>query len=467
MILANPKIKHVHLIGVGGIGMSALAEILTRRGYRVTGSDIAENKLIAHLRNVGVEISIGHQEENVADADAIVYSSAINQDNPEFALAMQRELPMLRRGEMLAELMQANYGIAIAGTHGKTTTTSLTAQLLRQNDLDPTYVIGGVLCGDSSPAHLGSSDYFVAEADESDASFLYMRPTIAVVTNIEADHMDTYHGDMLQLTNSFLQFLNQIPDDGLAIVCYDDPIMRSIIPQLTCPILTYGFSEEADMRIINYRQKGLDTYFDVCDQKNQQSVSFEMRLPGKHNIANATAAICIAKFLSVPVVGIQKALTKFPGVGRRFYLHGEIQVNGGKALLFDDYGHHPSEITATLQAMREVWPQRRIVLAFQPHRYSRTRDLMEEFAQALSAADHLLLLDIYSAGEQQLPGISGELLYEKIISHGKITPRFIPSLEVLANELQNELQPDDVIVFQGAGSIGPFAEVVAQKMAVN
>jgi UDP-N-acetylmuramate--alanine ligase len=452
-ILNNPAIKRVHFIGIGGIGMSGLAEILLNRGYQVSGSDQVSGAITSRLIKLGAQIFLGHEAEHVQNAEAVVYSSAIHPQNPEFLLARQQELPLVQRGQLLAEVLNHGKGIAVAGTHGKTTTTGLASSLLMLAQRDPTYIIGGVLRGSISSVHIGSSEDVVAEADESDASFLYLKPRVAIVTNIEADHLETYQWDFSCLQETFLNFLNQLPPDGVAIVCLDDPTIRELLPKIKARVITYGFSEQAQIRAEKFQQLGLKTYFRLVRFGQVLPDIAVLNLPGLHNVLNALAVVALASEYQVSDPILLKALAEFPGMGRRFHPCGEIKIKEGKALLFNDYGHHPTEIKATIAAARLAWPGRRLVMAFQPHRYSRTQALLEEFAHVLSQTDVLLLLDIYSAGEAPIAGVSGESLYQAVCHHAHANAHFVPTLNDLPRTLHTVLQDGDIVLLQGAGNI--------------
>ncbi|MCH9644326.1 MAG: UDP-N-acetylmuramate--L-alanine ligase [Gammaproteobacteria bacterium] len=462
-LLDRKSIKRIHCIGIGGIGVSGLAEILLKRGYRVSGSDSNQTDTTDRLKALGIQVYHQHKDRQVRRADAVVYSSAIGPDNPEMQYARKHHIPIIRRGQLLAELMHLSDGIAIAGTHGKTTTTALVSHLLSDSGLDPTCVIGGILNNRNSPIHVGGLKYFVAEADESDASFLHMDPKIAVVTNIEPDHLATYDNDFECLQQSFVDFLQALPDDGLAVLCLDDPVIKKLWPKFQCHKISYGFSEGADIRMTQFHQKGLSSEFTV-ERQGLANITFSFNMPGKHNALNALAAIAIATHLNVSDNAIQRALAAFPGVGRRFHSHGELTVGDGKALLFDDYGHHPTEIRATLSAAREAWPDSRIVTVFQPHRYTRTRDLMPEFVESLQNTDVLLLLDVYSAGELEIPEANGAALYAAIKAHKKLNTTFIPEINDLMSVLKTTIAPGDIVLFQGAGNVGSMATKVFNGM---
>lgn len=455
-------IKHVHFVGIGGVGMGGIAEVLLRQGYSVSGSDLSENSLTQWLRVMGAQIYRGHHASNIKDADVIVRSSAVAMDNPELEAARKARIPIVARAEMLGELMRFRYGIAVSGTHGKTTTTSLITSILAEAGLDPTFVIGGRLNSVGSNARLGRGHYLVAEADESDASFLYLKPMISLVTNIDKDHMGTYGNDFEKLKATFLEFLHKLPFYGLAILCNDDPIVREIIPKLSRPIITYGFSKDSDFKTIGYTQSGMQTKFIVERHKGQAPLSITLNLPGRHNVLNALAAIAVASELKVQDSAIVEALFHFAGIGRRFQVYGDMTLlNGGKVTLVDDYGHHPREIAATLQAARESWPDRRLVMVYQPHRYTRTRDLLTDFCEVLSKPDKLLLLDVYSAGEAYIKGADGLSLANEIKKRGQLEPIFVERHDALPAIFQRELQDGDVLLMQGAGNIGALAAQLA------
>jgi len=456
------RIKRIHFVGIGGSGMSGIAEVLLNQGYAVSGSDIQENLVTQRLQKLGAEIKIGHLAEHVQQADVVVKSTAVKEDNPEIQAAHQARIPVVPRAEMLAELMRFHYGIAIAGTHGKTTTTSLVASVLAEGKLDPTFVIGGRLNSVGSNARLGASHYFIAEADESDASFLCLQPMMSVVTNIDADHMSTYNNDFARLRETFVKFLHHLPFYGLAVLCIDDPEVRDLLSQIARPVLTYGFAEDADIRAVNYRQEGIKNYFTVKRSASHDDLQIILNLPGQHNVLNALAAIAIATDLGVADDAIRKALGEFAGVGRRFQVYGELTLAAGKVMLIDDYGHHPREITSTIQAVRAAWPERRLLLAFQPHRYSRTQALFEDFSRVLATTDVLLLLDIYPAGEAPIPGIDSHVLCRNIRQRGQVEPIHIAAEESLADVLNNVSQEGDILLTLGAGSIGKIAAQLAE-----
>ncbi len=461
-MLEMGHIKHVHFVGIGGAGMAGIAEVLLRQGYTVSGSDLSENSLTQWLRVMGAVIYQCHDAANVNNADVVVRSSAVNWDNPEFVAARNARIPIVPRAEMLGELMRFRYGIAVAGTHGKTTTTSLVTSILAEAGLDPTFVIGGRLNSVGSNARLGRGHYLVAEADESDASFLYLNPMISIVTNIDQDHMGTYAGDFAKLKATFIEFLHRLPFYGLAVLCLDDPIVQEILPQLSRPILTYGMTKEADVRALSYTQLGMKTQFTVERPKGQSSLQVTLNLPGRHNVLNALAAIAVASELRVQDFAITNALENFAGIGRRFQVYGDFALSkGGKVTLVDDYGHHPREIAATLQAARESWPGQRLVMVYQPHRFTRTRDLFMDFCDVLSLPDKLMLLEVYSAGEEYIAGADARSLVSAMQKHKQASPIFVEKHDALPGLLENELQDGDILLMQGAGNIGALAARLA------
>lgn len=448
------RIRNIHFVGIGGAGMCGIAEVLSNQGYRVSGSDIRESDNTRRLQNMGVEVYSGHAAEYVKDADVVVVSTAVDENNPEVLAANEQRTPVVPRAEMLAELMRYRHGIAVAGTHGKTTTTSLIAAVLAEAGLDPTFVVGGVVTAFGVNARLGESKYLVAEADESDASFLHLQPIVAVVTNIEADHMSTYAGDFGKLTKTFVDFLHNLPFYGLAIVCIDDPVIESLLTDINRPVLTYGFNANADYRISDFVQKGLSCEFTVHRPDGHESLSLRLNIPGKHNVLNAAAAVALATDEDVDTAAICRALETFEGVGRRFQLMGSIPLKQGAALLIDDYGHHPTEVAATIAAIRAAWPERRLVMVYQPHRFSRTRDLYDDFIEVLSTVDVLLMLNVYAAGEAHIPGADGRSLASSIRQRGQIDPIYVGKTENVAAVLNDVLRSDDILVTQGAGSVG-------------
>jgi UDP-N-acetylmuramate--alanine ligase len=464
----NPmrRIRNVHFVGIGGAGMSGIAEVLLTLGYRVSGSDLASSATTQRLISMGAEIRYGHAAENISNVDVVVISSAVSESNPEVQAAHEQRIPVVRRAEMLAELMRFRQGIAIAGTHGKTTTTSLVASLLIEGGLDPTYVIGGRLNNAQGHAQLGGGDYLVAEADESDASFLYLQPVISIVTNIDADHLGTYGGDFNRLKETFLEFLHHLPFYGLAVLCADDAELRECLPEINRPILTYGIDQPADVTADKISMADGKTMFTVHLPADAGSFDVTMNLPGRHNVLNALAAIVVAHELNVPVVAMQNALAGFVGIGRRFQRYGQLRTSAGMIELVDDYGHHPTEIRATLDAARGAWPTRRLVVAFQPHRYSRTRDLFDDFAAVLSEADALCLCEVYAAGEKPVSGADGRSLIKAIRARGKVEPVFVPEVNQLAEVLSGVLRDGDILITLGAGNIGSVAADLPKRLQV-
>ena len=456
-------IKHIHFVGIGGSGMSGIAEVLANLDFIVTGSDIHENKVVERLRAASIEVFIGHEAENITNANVVVVSSAIDAANPEINAAIQAGIPVIPRAEMLGELMRFQKGIAIAGTHGKTTTTSLVATILMAGDLDPTFVVGGLVNSANANAKLGSGEYLVAEADESDASFLNLQPDIVAVTNIDADHMTTYDNDFDKLTETFVAFIKNIPFYGRAVLCWDDENVRAIQPLLNKPVLRYGFHEDADIRGENVRTKGASMMFDVSIKGKRRIDNIELNMPGEHNVLNALAAITIADHLEVRTDDIKAALSGFSGVGRRFQKMGELSVNGKQITLIDDYAHHPRELAATLKAAAGCWPDKRIVVVFQPHRYSRTQDLFDDFVLELADCIKLVICEVYPAGEAPISGADGRALCKAIRNRGKTDPVFVPAVEELDSTLETLIEQGDIVLTLGAGSIGKASVDLAEK----
>ncbi|WP_277052093.1 UDP-N-acetylmuramate--L-alanine ligase [Zestomonas thermotolerans] len=453
---AMRRIRRVHFVGIGGVGMCGIAEVLLNLGYQVSGSDLKASPVTERLVSFGAKIYIGHRAENAEQADVLVVSSAVNPSNPEVAAAQERRIPVVPRAEMLAELMRYRYGIAVAGTHGKTTTTSLIASVLAAGGLDPTFVIGGRLTAAGTNAQLGSSRYLVAEADESDASFLHLQPMVAVVTNIDMDHMGTYQGDFGKLKKTFVEFLHNLPFYGLAVLCVDDPVVREILPQVARPTVTYGLAEDADVRAINVRQDGMQTHFTVL-RNGLAPLDVSVNMPGLHNVLNALATIAVATDAGIEDAAIVQGLSGFQGVGRRFQVYGELPVEGGSVMLVDDYGHHPREVAAVIKAVRGGWPGRRLVMVYQPHRYTRTRDLYDDFVQVLGDANVLLLMEVYPAGEEPIPGADSRQLAHSIRQRGQLDPIYIERGTDLAPLLKPLLRAGDILLCQGAGDIGGLA----------
>lgn len=460
------KVRHIHFIGIGGAGMGGIAEVLANEGYKISGSDLAPNAVTQQLVELGATVYFHHRPENVRDASVVVVSTAISAENPEIIAAREARIPVIRRAEMLAELMRYRHGIAIAGTHGKTTTTAMISNIYAQAGLDPTFVNGGLVKSAGTHARLGCSRYLIAEADESDASFLHLQPMVAVVTNIEADHMDTYHGDFENLKETFINFLHNLPFYGRAVMCLDDDVIREIIPKVGRYITTYGFSDDADVRITHYEQKGAQGFFTIS-RENLPDLDVVLNAPGRHNALNATAAVAVATEEGIADEHILAALLNFQGTGRRFDFLGNYgleHVNGqqGEVMLVDDYGHHPTEVDATIKAARAGWPDKRLVMIFQPHRYTRTRDLYEDFATVLNQVDILLLIDVYAAGETPIPGADSRSLCRTIRQRGKLDPIWVSDTENIASILAGVLTDNDLVLVQGAGNIGKIARRLAE-----
>jgi UDP-N-acetylmuramate--alanine ligase len=450
------SIRRIHFVGIGGAGMCGIAEVLLNLGYEVSGSDLKASAVTERLESFGAQVFIGHRAENSEQADVLVVSSAVNTSNPEVASALERRIPVVPRAEMLAELMRYRHGIAVAGTHGKTTTTSLLASVFAAGGLDPTFVIGGRLNAAGTNAQLGSSRYLIAEADESDASFMHLQPMVSVVTNIDADHMSTYGGDFNKLKKTFVEFLHNLPFYGLAVVCIDDPVVREILPQISRPTLTYGLGEDADVRAIDVLQQGMQTHFTVL-RAGREPLRVSVNMPGTHNVLNALATIAIATDEGIADEAIVRGLSGFQGVGRRFQVYGELPVDGGSVMLVDDYGHHPREVAAVIKAVRGGWPERRLVMVYQPHRFTRTRDLYEDFVQVLGEAGVLLLMEVYPAGEAPIPGADSRNLCHSIRQRGQLDPIYIERGVDLAPLVKPLLRAGDILLCQGAGDIGGLA----------
>ena len=452
------RINTIHFVGIGGAGMCGIAEVLYNQGYQITGSDIKDSAVTKRLTSLGMTIFIGHDAKNVADADVIVVSSAIDKSNPEIQAALMARLPVVRRADMLGELMRYRHSIAVAGAHGKTTTTSLLTMMLTEAGLDPTYVIGGKLNASGKNASLGQSRYLVAEADESDASFLSLRPMAAIVTNIDEDHMETYGNDFNKLKQAYIQFLQNMPFYGLAVLCGDDPELSSMIDDIARPVLTFGLQEHNDVRAVNLVVDGVKTHFTVL-RKDRDPLPLTLNIPGEHNVYNALAAITLATDEGVNDDAIIQAVSKFAGVGRRFEHQADVVYDGGNVLLIDDYGHHPTEVAATIKAARQSYPDRRLVMMFQPHRYSRTRDCFDDFVKVLSEVDELLLLDVYSAGETPIQGADTKSLAHSIRSRGQVDPVLlsIDDKDQIAQVLKNILKANDMLITQGAGNVGQIS----------
>ena len=456
------KVKHLHFIGIGGSGMSGIAEVLINLGYSVSGSDIADTAVVKRLTSLGAKVLIGHTAGNIAGADVIVTSSAVKADNPEVVAAKAARVPVVPRAMMLAELMRFKQGIAIAGTHGKTTTTSLISHVLGEAGLDPTVVIGGRLNSIGTNARLGKGEYLVAEADESDASFLFLQPIMAVVTNIDQDHMETYAHDFGKLKSAFVEFLEHLPFYGLAVVCADDANICEILPRITKPVITYGMREDVELRAVNVSAANGKMKFTAVSRRDKKVLDIELNLAGMHNVLNALSAIAIAREIGIEDTHIARALASFSGVGRRFQRYGDVAISGGGSFtLIDDYGHHPVEMDAVLKAARGAFPGKRILLAFQPHRYTRTRDLFEDFVKVLSTADELVLADVYPAGEAPIVAADGRALTRALRVLGKIEPLFVETVADLPAAVFSRVRNGDIVITMGAGSVGGVAPAIA------
>lgn len=458
------RIRRIHMIGIGGTGMSGIAEVLVNLGYEVAGSDLRASPVTGRLQELGIEVFIGHAADNIGHADVVVASSAVEEDNPEVDAARRARVPVVPRAEMLAELMRYRHGIAVAGTHGKTTTTSLIAAIFGEAGLDPTFVIGGLVNSAGSNAQLGASRFLIAEADESDASFLHLQPMVAVVTNLEADHMQTYGGDFALLRRTFVEFLHNLPFYGMAVLCIDDPVLRELLPDISRQAITYGFDRDADYRIRDVSRDGLRTHFTVERPGAAGPLAISLNMPGCHNVLNATAAVAVACDEGLEDAAIQRGLAGFTGVNRRFTQLGEVEFAGGRAVLVDDYGHHPTEVRATLESVRQAWPERRLVMVYQPHRYTRTRDLYEDFVAVLSGCDVLVLLEVYPAGEEAIAGADSRGLTRSIRQRGQVEPVFAERIEAVPELLDGLVRGGDVVVTQGAGDIGRLAQELATRL---
>jgi UDP-N-acetylmuramate--alanine ligase len=460
------RIQRIHFVGIGGSGMGGIAEVLLNLGYEVQGSDLKANGVTLRLARLGATIFLGHAAENLGTADVVVASTAVGETNPEILAALAKRVPVVPRAEMLGELMRFRYSIAVAGTHGKTTTTSLVASVLAEAGLDPTFVIGGRLKSADSNARLGAGRYLVAEADESDASFLHLQPMIAIVTNIDNDHLSTHDGDFSRLKQSFVDFLHNLPFYGLAVLCVDDEHVRSVLPLVKRPIITYGFDAGADVRATGMARDGMQSRYQV-KRAGGGSLKITVNLPGRHNVLNSLAAVAVAAELGVSDSAVLRALSNFQGIDRRLQQLGEIEWAGGRALVVDDYGHHPTEISATLDAARQAWPERRLVLAFQPHRYSRTRDLMDDFGRVLGDCDVLLVTEVYAAGESPIAGADGRGICRAVRSRGVVEPVFVEHVEDLAESLRGLLRDGDLVLTMGAGNISAVAHDLKTRLATG
>lgn len=461
------RIQKIHFVGIGGAGMCGIAEVLINQNYQVSGSDLASSHVTERLSSLGASIFCSHDEKNIENVDVVVISSAINNTNQEVIAAKQKGIPIVPRAEMLSELMRYRFGIAVAGTHGKTTTTSLLASIFGEAGVAPTFVIGGLLNSANANAQLGSGDYLIAEADESDASFLHLQPMISVITNIEADHMSTYEGEFDKLKATFVKFAHNLPFYGLLVVCGDDENILSLLDDFHRPVKTYGFSEKCDYRVLNYSTTGLRSEFHIQFSGQENPVYVTLNMPGKHNALNATAAFAVAREEGVEIGIILKSLERFTGVGRRFQFSDNLLIQNKAFGLLDDYGHHPTEIAATVAAAREAWPSRRLLMVFQPHRFSRTNDLYDEFVRVLSEVDTLVLLEVYSAGEERIQGADGRSLARSIRRNEKVDPVFIEDKVELHKVLTDLIKEEDIVIFQGAGDIGRLASDFVKTMAAS
>ncbi|MFT5162387.1 MAG: UDP-N-acetylmuramate--alanine ligase [Alteromonadaceae bacterium] len=462
MVPEMRRVNRIHFIGIGGAGMGGIAEVMHNQGYKVSGSDIQQGVVVDRLQDLGVKVTIGHHQDNIANACVVVVSSAVNQDNEELLGAKALRIPIVQRAEMLAELMRFRQGIAVAGTHGKTTTTSLIASIFAGAGLDPTFVIGGLLNSAGTNARLGNGRYLIAEADESDASFLHLQPMVSVITNIEADHMGTYDGDFEKMKSTYVDFLRNLPFYGVAVVCIDDEVVKEVTERCGRKLITYGESADADFRLTDYQQSASRSHFTVTGP-NDIALNIVLNLPGLHNALNATAAVAVALDEGVAPQAIITALDKFEGIGRRFQQYGEFACDAGNVMLVDDYGHHPSEVEATIKAVRAGWADKRLVMVYQPHRYTRTRDLYEDFARVLSQVDVLLILEVYSAGEEPIPGADSRSLCRTIRQRGKLEPIFVEPSRSLYTLLADLLLDGDLLLTQGAGDIGTMVKKLAQS----
>ena len=464
---ATRRIKQVHFVGIGGSGMGGIAEVMANLGYNVCGSDMQQNVITQKLSDLGATIFNQHAAINIDGADVVVMSSAVKETNPEIVAAREQRIPVIPRAEMLAELMRFRYGIAIAGTHGKTTTTSLVASILATADMDPTFIVGGRVNSFASHSKLGAGQYLVAEADESDASFLHLQPIMSVVTNIDSDHLSAYDGDFNNLQDAFLEFIHHLPFYGMTVLCLENETIKALLPKIYRPYLTYGFSEDADYQITNVVSSGIQTKFELKRPGNQPAINFVLNLPGLHNVQNAVAAAVVALQLDVAENFIQEAFENFQGIARRFQTYPDICIDGKKIQLVDDYGHHPTELAATIQAARDAYPEQRLVVLFQPHRYSRTRDLFDDFVRVLNETDALMLCEVYAANEEPIVGADSAALCRALRARGKLDPILVKDMTEIQSTLENVIDDNDVLLTLGAGNVGTIAPALHESFAVN
>ena len=464
---ATRRIKQVHFVGIGGSGMGGIAEVMVNLGYKVRGSDMQQNAITQKLSALGATIFNQHDASNVDGADVVVMSSAVKETNPEIIAARDHRIPIIPRAEMLAELMRFRYGIAIAGTHGKTTTTSLVASILDTANMDPTFIVGGRVNSFASHSKLGAGQYLVAEADESDASFLHLQPIMSVVTNIDSDHLSAYDGDFNNLQDAFLEFIHHLPFYGMTVLCVENETIKALLPKIYRPYLTYGFGEDADYQITNVVSSGIKTKFELKRPDNLPAIKFVLNLPGVHNVLNAVAAAVVALQLDVAEEFIQEALENFQGIARRFQTYSDICIDGKSIQLVDDYGHHPTELAATIQAAREAYPEQRLVVLFQPHRYSRTRDLFDDFVRVLNETDALMLCEVYAANEEPIVGADSAALCRALRARGKLDPILVKDISEIQSTLEHVINDNDVLLTLGAGSVGTIAPALHKSFAVN
>ena len=456
------RINRIHFVGIGGAGMCGIAEVLLTQKYAISGTDMKVSSNTERLEAMGARIDIGHAEAHVVGADVVVVSTAIDEANPEIQWAREHRVPIVPRAEMLAELMRYRHGIAVAGTHGKTTTTSMVASVLAAGGLDPTFIVGGLVNNFGSNAGLGESGYLVAEADESDASFLHLQPMVSVITNVEEDHMSTYGGDFNKMKQTYIEFVHNLPFYGVVVACADDEVIQEIIPKFSRPVITYGFSSHADVRITDVKNDGMKSHFKISTG-DKKDIAFCLNMPGDHNVLNATAAIAIGLDEGLSIEAVQKGIEKFTGVGRRFQVYGEYALESGAAVLVDDYGHHPTEVRATVEAARQCYSDKRLLMIFQPHRYSRTKDLYDDFVDVLCDVDALIVLDVYSAGEEVIVGADSRSLCHSIRQRSNLDPIHVKTIDQVADVLKTVVKDGDVVITQGAGNVGALSEQLSKE----